>query len=125
MEHVEHPEDHTEAEPLPFPVGYVDPNEQTGSDDEVAPIPPLPPVKDRDTKWRLWHETNVWNEKFWVAAQPSDIPIPMFKVTGLVVTHSYGFYSHSGIAALQALQLAIYKAEAERHHIEAMQEFHR
>jgi hypothetical protein len=124
-EHVEY-EDHTEREVLPFPVGYVDPHEQTGSDDEVAVVVTQKhlPLKARDKKWRLWFETETFTgEPFWIAAQPEDMGIPMFRTEdGL---YSNGHSGRSGLNALSQLQLAIYKAEAHLHHVQAMQEYHR
>lgn len=102
--HTDHPEDHTEREEIPFPLGYTDPYEQTGSDDEVRMLEPVPviPISSRSHRWRMFRD----EYGRWKAMQPEHLHRPMF--TG----GNYGFTHHSPERVMSELQLAVLIAKS-------------
>ena len=100
----------------PFATGYIEPAEQTGSDEETTPIRrDTRPIRQRYDKWRLYHRVLRDGSVQWSAYQPEDVDAPMFPAHDALartIGGSYGYWSNSGQAALAMLQLAMAKAEA-------------
>lgn len=101
--HVEYDDDHTERE-IGVVVGWVDPAEQTGSDDEVAPLPEQAhiPIEKRWHRWRLYRDPYGR----WAARQPAQLERPLFR------GGNYGFTHHDRETALSELQLAVLIAKS-------------